>query len=113
MIWTPSQWVREGDHWVLIEGHFQPQSLPPPPPQGQSVEVVVNEAPPAPIFEAVPPAPGADFFWVSGHWHWDHRWVWVHGHYDRHPHFHPGGGWVAGHWDRRGGGFVWVEGYWR
>ena len=42
--------------------------------------------------------------WVGGHWAWRGGWVWrVAGHYQRHPHYHPGAAWVAGHWDHRGG----------
>jgi hypothetical protein len=26
---------------------------------------------------------------------------------------HRGAHWVPGHWDRRGGGYVWIEGHWR
>jgi hypothetical protein len=75
--------------------------------------VVAPEAPPAPMMETIPIAPGPDYFWIGGHWHWNHGWVWLAGHYDRHPHFHEGAGWEAGHWDHHGGNYVWVEGHWR
>ena len=112
-VWVSGQWVARGNGWVWVEGHYVVQAPPPPPPPGQVVEVVAAEAPPAPIVEVIPAQPGPDFFWIGGHWHWNGGWVWVRGHYDRHPHFHPGGGWVEGRWDRRGGSFVWVEGHWR
>jgi hypothetical protein len=111
--WIPGQWIPRGNGYVWIEGHYIVQATPPPPPPGQQVEVVASEAPPAPIYEAVPVAPGPDFFWIGGHWHWNGGWVWLGGHYDRHPHYHPGGYWEAGHWDRRGGNYVWHEGRWR
>jgi hypothetical protein len=37
-------------------------------------------APPAPLVEAVPLAPGPDYEWVPGYWIWGNRgWVWVYG----------------------------------
>jgi hypothetical protein len=113
-VWIPGQWVARGNGWVWIEGHYTVQAPPPPVYNtGPEVEIVANEAPPAAIVETIPAAPGPDFFWIGGHWTWNGRWTWVHGHYDRHPHFHPGGGWEPGHWDRRGAGWVWHEGHWR
>jgi len=110
--WIPGQWVARGNGWVWIEGHYATVATPPPPP-GQPVEVIAQEAPPAPIVEAIPMAPGPEFFWIGGHWHWSGGWVWVRGHYERHPHYHPGAAWESGHWDRRGGAWVWREGHWR
>ena len=110
--WVPGQWVVRGGGWVWVEGHYT-NAAPPPPPQGQQVEITAQEAPPPAIFEPVPPSPGVEYFWIGGHWHWVGGWVWVRGHYDRHPHYHPGAGWEAGHWDRRGGAWVWHEGHWR
>ena len=111
--WMPGQWVARGNGWVWVEGHYVAQAAPPPPPPGQHFEGTASEPPPAVIREAVPPAPGRDYFWIGGHWNWNGGWVWVHGRYDRHPHFHPGGGWEEGRWDRRGGAWVWREGHWR
>ena len=111
--WIPGQWVARGSGWVWIEGHYSTQPPPPPPRPGQQVEVVASEAPPTPIVEAIPVAPGPEFFWIGGHWHWNGGWVWIRGHFDRHPHFHPGAYWEAGRWDRRGGSWVWHEGHWR
>jgi hypothetical protein len=77
-------------------------------------EVVYVGQPPQPQVEVVTVAPGPDYFWIGGRWNYNNnRWVWLGGHYDRHPHFHPGGGWVAGSWERRGPNSVWHEGHWR
>jgi len=77
-------------------------------------EVVIVGQPPPPRMEVVAVAPGPDYFWIEGRWNFDHgRWVWLGGHYERHPHFHPGGGWEPGHWEHRGGNSVWHEGHWR
>jgi hypothetical protein len=110
--WVPGRWVERGGGWVWIDGHYAVIAAPPPP-QGVQVEVVAPEPPPAPMVEVVPAAPGPDYFWIGGHWHWNHGWVWVGGRYDRHPHYHEGAGWEPGHWDRRGGNWVWAEGHWR
>ncbi len=110
--WIPGQWVARGNGWVWIEGHYAAQ-VPQQPRPGQVVEVIASEAPPAAIIENMPPAPGPEFFWIGGHWHWSGGWVWVRGYYGRHPHFHPGGGWEPGRWDHRGGSWVWHDGRWR
>lgn len=73
-----------------------------------SAQVYVQIAPPAPIVETVPAAPGAGYTWVAGYYRWNGtRYVWVHGHYERH-----GGHWCGGHWRHAAGGYYWVEGHW-
>jgi hypothetical protein len=107
-VWISGQWVARGGGWVWAEGHYDVQA-----PQPEVVVEYADQAPPASIYESVPYAPGPDYFWIGGRWQWNGRWVWAHGHYDRHPHFHPGGGWEAGRWDHEGGRFVWRDGHWR
>jgi hypothetical protein len=111
--WIPGQWVARGNGWVWIEGHYIVQAAPPPPLPGQPAEVIASEEPPQNIVEAVPVAPGPDYFWIGGHWHWRGGWVWLAGHYERHPHFHRGAYWETGRWKHRGGSWVWHEGRWR
>lgn len=75
-------------------------------------QVVVRVAPPAPIIERRPIAPGPGYVWVDGFHRWDGaRYVWVGGHWMMPP--RRGGVWVAGHWRHTPGGYVWVEGHWR
>lgn len=86
------------------------------PPQ---VGVVVTPAavwapvpPPAPRFEAMPVAPGPNFFWVPGYWHWQgHHHHWIGGHWEaqRERHY-----WAPHRWDRDDHG-RWRSsgGYWR
>jgi len=125
-IWVEGHWDRRDRGYVWVEGYWSAPQPPPyavstpppygPPPYGPppySGEVIVSDAPPAPIVETVYAAPGPDYVWIGGRWNWQGRWVWVAGRYERHPHWHPGGGWEAGHWDRREHGYVWVEGRWR
>jgi WXXGXW repeat (2 copies) len=76
--------------------------------------VVYVGQPPPPRVEVITQAPGPDYFWIGGRWNYvNSRWVWINGRYDRHPHFHPGGGWEAGRWETRGNNSVWHEGHWR
>ena len=89
---------------------------PPPPPPGPTVyaepgEVVVDAEPPAPLYETVGYAPGPGFLWIGGYWHWNGRWVWNRGHYERPP--HPGAAWIRARYEVRGGRRVYVHGYWR
>jgi hypothetical protein len=74
-------------------------------------EVIVNAAPPAPIYETVAVAPGPGYFWIGGYYHWSGgRWVWYRGHYERPP--HPGARWIAPRYVVRGNARVYIRGYW-
>ncbi len=55
---------------------------------------VVGNPPPAPLPEAVPPAPGPGFIWIDGSWLWiiDH-WDWHPGYWHHGSRHHPGPGW--------------------
>jgi hypothetical protein len=75
-------------------------------------EVVVDAAPPAPIFETVGIAPGPGYFWIGGYYHWyGSRWGWVRGHYELPPRH--GAVWVGPRYDYRGGRRVYIRGFWR
>jgi hypothetical protein len=100
---TPGCVVREAPAPVVYE-----QPVPPGPPG----EVVVDEAPPAPIYETVGIAPGPGFVWIGGYYHWyGGRWQWYRGHYARPP--HPGAAWIGARYEFRGGRRVYIRGYWR
>ena len=77
-------------------------------------EVVIGTAPPAPIEEAIPVAPGpaGEWIWHPGHWRWiDERYLWVPGHWAHRP--HPHAVWVAPAYVQQPGGYVFVEGHWK
>ena len=73
-----------------------------------AAQLYVQIAPPAPIVETVPAAPGSGYVWVNGHYNWSgNRYVWVGGHYERH-----GGRYCDGHWRHNARGYYWVAGHW-
>ncbi len=76
-------------------------------------ELVVADAPPAPIVEVQPVCPGPDFVWIGGVWVWGPggRWEWERGRWDRPP--RPGVVWVPHRYETRGGRRVFVRGGWR
>jgi hypothetical protein len=76
--------------------------------------VVVSEpAPPSPLVEVMPPAPGSTeiWFWAPGCWEWRGHWVWTSGRWASRP--HPRAVWVGPHWGQRGHVRIWVGGGWR
>jgi len=74
--------------------------------------VYIRVGPPAPIVETRVVAPGPGYVWVPGYHSWDGRaYVWAPGAWVRPP--RPHAHWVKAHWTHRGGGWVFVEGYWR
>jgi hypothetical protein len=73
--------------------------------------VYIQTAPPTPIYEAVPVAPGPGYFWVGGFWQWNgYRYAWVRGHYAYRP--YAGATWRAGHWVSGPRGWYWRAGHW-
>lgn len=115
MVWVAGHWSSTPNGYLWIEGAWTPAAAYAPPAPAYApgpAAAVITAAPPAPYVEHPGPPPGPHFFWISGHWAWRGRWVWVRGHYARHPHFHPGARWVDGYWVHRGGGYVWIGGRW-
>jgi hypothetical protein len=76
-----------------------------------AAQVYVRIAPPAPIVETIPRAPGAGYVWQGGYYRWDgSRYVWTHGHYVRATgNYHH---WCAGRWVAGPRGYHWTEGRW-
>jgi len=73
--------------------------------------VYIQTAPPSPIVETVPVAPGPGYFWVGGYWRWNgYRYAWVHGNYQYRP--YAGAAWHAGHWVNGRRGWYWRAGHW-
>ena len=78
-------------------------------PASAQVSVYARFGPPAPVYEAVPPArPG--YVWIAGSYDWvGGRYVWTRGHYMRRP--YAGAVWVAPRWEA--GAHRYHRGYWR
>ena len=77
-----------------------------------AAEIIIQTAPPAPRYEAIPVAPPGHWAWVPGRWRWGgSAYAWVPGRYM--PRDQRYAGWVPGHWVQRGGGWAWIGGHWR
>jgi hypothetical protein len=73
------------------------------------VSIVINTAPPAPIYERVP-GPRHGHVWAPGFWEWrGHRHAWVPGHYVV---ARPGYVYAAPSWHHRGGRWVMEPSRW-
>jgi hypothetical protein len=73
--------------------------------------VVTQGPPPSMLVEAVPVAPGPEYYWTPGYWAWRGAWVWSPGVWVVRP--RPGAIWIGPRWAHRGRNWVWVGGYWR
>jgi hypothetical protein len=73
------------------------------------VAVGVMVAPPAVLYEPVPP-PRTGWVWAPGYWAWvNGAYVWRRGYWITE---RPGYRWAAGWWAQRGPNWVWVPGHW-
>jgi len=76
-----------------------------------NVGIGVPVAPPAAVYELVPPPPAYGYVWAPGYWAWNYnRYIWVRGRYIA-P--RPGYVWAPEHWDHRGDRYRFVAGDWR
>jgi len=82
-------------------------------PTGTTTTVVTAPtAPPPARVEVIPPSPGPQMVWESGHWSFNGAtWDWIPGHYEAAP--QPTTQWIPGHWTQQpGGSWIWIAGYW-
>lgn len=78
-------------------------------PYGTSVYTSV--APPAPLVEIAPPAPGPGYTWIDGYWGWNGgRYAWNRGYWGAPP--APGYAWQPYGWVYDGGRYRFVPGRW-
>lgn len=79
--------------------------LPPPRPY-----IAVRTAPPPERVEVITASPGADYFWIRGHWRWENgQHVWLPGHWQARQ---AGSHWVPAHWVPNGPNWDYVPGHW-
>ena len=77
-----------------------------------AAQIIIETAPPAPRFEAIPPAPVGRYAWIPGRWNWNgHSYVWVGGRYV--PMAARYRGWAPGHWGGHAREWYWVPGHWQ
>jgi hypothetical protein len=77
-----------------------------------AADLLVTIAPPRPLPEHRPVAPGRGYIWTPGYQRWNgNAYVWVPGTWVRPP--RPRARWVPPHWGHRRGGWVFIPGYWR
>ena len=108
-IWVAGRWNRDAGGWYWVPGMWSRR--------GNPAVVAANRpawrttGPPADHPEDVPaPAPGADFFFVPGHYAPDgDRLAWIAGFWSR---LQPGWDWIPARWVRRPNGWEFREGYW-
>ncbi|GAB3656647.1 YXWGXW repeat-containing protein [Ramlibacter alkalitolerans] len=72
--------------------------------------VIVQPAPPAPVYEAIP-APRQGYVWAPGHYEWrGGQYAWIPGEWMT---ARPGFAWRSGHWEQaRNGSWEFVAGHW-
>ena len=95
---------------LAMAGCLSAPALPAMAAVGVGVSVQVG-APPPPIVERIPVAPGPGYFWRPGHWYWNGaRYVWRRGGYIVRPYARAV--WVPGHWQQGPRRTYYVEGHW-
>ena len=110
-VWAPGQPAAPTADWQAPAP--VPAQAPPPQPVAPLPQqvVAVPSAPPPPLVEVRPVAPGAYYVWIPGYWSWNGAWGWVSGRWVVRP--SPTAVWVGGHWSRHGQGWAWIGGGWR
>ena len=75
-----------------------------------SIGIGVPIAPPAVIYEPVPPPPAVGYVWIPGYWGWHaDRYIWIRG---RYAYGRPGYTWAPDRWQQRGPNWHHVDGRW-
>jgi hypothetical protein len=111
VVWVEPRWDRRDRGYVFVEGYWR-EATPGRGYERGGREVIVVRAPPPPRREVVPARPVPGQVWISGYWTWHgDRHIWVGGHFERPPHARAR--WVEPRWERRGGGHLFIEGFWR
>lgn len=100
---------------VIIERPAPPPSsvvVAEPSSPAPSVDVVIQAAPPPVRREVITVRPSHRHVWVAGHWVYrGGRYEWSNGHWALPPRAHAV--YVSPRWERRGNGWIFIEGTWR
>ncbi len=99
--WIPGHWTAAGNGWQWTAGYWHDRAQP---------QVALLPPPPAPVAEAVTPAPNPTAIFAPGCWVYaQDRYLWRPGYWMA---YQPGWVWVPAHYVWTPGGFVFVDGYW-
>ncbi|MFP2910772.1 hypothetical protein ACLESD_38195 [Pyxidicoccus sp. 3LFB2] len=107
-------WEQDSQGWRWVSGGWaRPDStmveIPVAPTNSEALST--TQAPPAPQFEAPPPAPAPELTWTPGYWYWSgDNWVWVTGTWVEPP--QPNLVYVSPRWVRRGPAWFFSCGGW-
>ena len=111
VVWVEPRWERRGHGYVLIDGYWR-EATPVRAYERGGREVIIVREPPPLRREVVPARPVPGQIWISGYWAWHgDRHIWVGGHFERPPRTRAV--WVEPRWERRSGGHIFIEGFWR
>jgi len=111
VVWIEPRWERRSHGYVLIEGYWR-EATPVRVYERGGREVIIVREPPPPRREVVPARAVPGQIWISGHWAWHgDRHIWKGGHFERPPRARAV--WVEPRWERRSGGHIFIEGFWR
>ena len=117
VMWVEPRWEKRGNGVVLAGGYWQEApaqvAMPATPAPSPVQEVVmVAEPPPPPVREYIVERPSPYHVWIGGFWSFRlGKHIWIGGHWDLPPRANVA--WVEPRWERRGAGYVFVEGYWQ
>ena len=117
LVWVEPRWERRGNGVVLAGGYWQealaPVAMPATPAPAPVQDVVMVAAPPPPpMREYIVERPSPYHVWIGGYWSFRlGKHVWIGGHWDLPPRGNVT--WVEPRWERRGAGYVFVDGYWQ
>ena len=108
-VYVQAYWSQQGGRWVYHPEHWRTLETPA---QAQLSGFVGTTTTPPPLqIESVPPAPGPNYFWISGHWRWDaNQYAWLPGRWEV---SRPGWYWVPAHWVHDGPNWRYIAGSWQ
>ena len=108
---TESELMMNRRNWFSLSGALLLSAcVVAPVPGPRYAYIRARVAPPVEQVEVIPAAPGPNYFWIRGHWHWENgRHVWIPGHYEGH---RTGSRWVPARWAANGPEWELIPGHW-
>lgn len=103
-VWIPGLWKQIGSDWVWLSGFWSPVPL-------ENIQYIADH-PLAPKEEAIPAAPGEDYYWMPGYWNYNfasQQYGWLAGKWVK---FDPEWVYVPAYYLWRPEGYIFVPAYW-